>query len=122
MINNADTFAFKCIGADIYYLKSILHDWPLSTCQQILSIIARAMAPHSRLLINEMVLTDLNAGQPQRKIDMDILMLFKHNGAERTKTEWEELLGGMTPPLEISGIYELGGDLQSVIEARIKQT
>lgn len=102
------------IGADIYYLKSILHDWDDPASLKILSNTAKSMTSHSRLLINEMVLSDTN--ESLRRAEMDMLMLFLCNGMERTKLQWEELLGKVEPPLKIVGVWSVEGDEQSVIE------
>ncbi|PWY95175.1 S-adenosyl-L-methionine-dependent methyltransferase, partial [Aspergillus sclerotioniger CBS 115572] len=104
----------KVRGADIYYLKSVLHDWDDIASQKILSNTAKAMQPHSRLLINEMVLADRN--ETLVRADMDMLMLFLSNGMERTKTQWTEMLARVEPPLKIVEIWSVVGDQQSVIE------
>ena len=38
-------------GADIYYMRMILHDWADNYCLQILRLLREAAAPDSRLLI-----------------------------------------------------------------------
>ncbi|KUL87630.1 hypothetical protein ZTR_05838 [Talaromyces verruculosus] len=101
-------------GADIHYLKSVLHDWNDSSSLRILSNTAKAMTSTSRLLINEMALADTN--ESLLRAEMDMLMLFLRNGMERTKSQWEELLGKVEPPLKIAGAWSVEGDEQSVIE------
>ncbi|PYI12335.1 hypothetical protein BO78DRAFT_456840 [Aspergillus sclerotiicarbonarius CBS 121057] len=66
---------------------------------------AKAMKPHSRLLINEI------------RDDMDMLMLFLSNGMERTKTQWTELLAKVEPPLQLVEIWSVPVDQQSVLES-----
>lgn len=112
LMNEADIYGS---GADIYYLKSVLHDWDDIAAQKILSNTAKAMAPHSRLLINEMVLADTD--ETLVRADMDMLMLFLSNGMERTKTQWKELLAKVEPPLKLVEVWSVPGDQQSVIEA-----
>ncbi|KAE8361130.1 O-methyltransferase-domain-containing protein [Aspergillus caelatus] len=106
-------------GAHIYYLKSILHDWDDVASRKILSNIAKVMQPHSRLLINEMILADLN--ESMIRSNMDMLMLFFTNGMERTQTQWNELLATVEPPLEIVQVYSAQGDQQCVIETCLAQ-
>ncbi|KAJ5689653.1 O-methyltransferase family protein [Penicillium macrosclerotiorum] len=101
--------------ADIYYLKSVLHDWDDIASQKILSNTAKAMGSNSRLLINEIVLADTE--ESLVRADMDMLMLFLSNGMERTKTQWADLLARVEPPLKIVKIWSVPGDQQSVIEA-----
>jgi hypothetical protein len=75
-----------------YFLKAILHDWPDSSCLQILSKLAPAMrgSPHSRLLICDLVLPDRNpeAGKVLRDINMLCI-----GGKERSLRQWKSLLG-----------------------------
>ncbi|KAJ5656088.1 hypothetical protein N7507_008038 [Penicillium longicatenatum] len=104
-------------SADIYYLKSVLHDWDDISAQKILSNTAKAMQSYSRLLINEIVLSDTN--ESLVRCDMDMLMLYLCNGMERTKTQWAGLLAKAEPPLELVDVWSVPEDQQSVIEARL---
>lgn len=48
------------MGARIYYLHFIIHDWPDSDCIKIMEKISDAMTPgYSRLLLNDAVLPDM---------------------------------------------------------------
>ncbi|PYI16581.1 S-adenosyl-L-methionine-dependent methyltransferase [Aspergillus violaceofuscus CBS 115571] len=85
-------------GADVYYLNSILHDWNDEAVRKILSNTAQVMGLHSRLLINEMVLAE--TGETLARADMHMLMWLPCNGMERTRRQWEELLG-VEPLLQI---------------------
>jgi len=44
-------------GADIYYMRMILHDWADSYCLQILKRLREAAAPNSKLLIVESIMS-----------------------------------------------------------------
>jgi hypothetical protein len=112
LVNKTDLYT---PGADIYYLKSVLHDWDDPSSLKILSNTAKAMTSTSRLLINELVLADTN--ESLLRVEMDMLMLFLCNGMERTKSQWEELLVMVDPPLRIVNVWSVEGDEQSVIEA-----
>ncbi|KAI1738165.1 hypothetical protein F4680DRAFT_426303 [Xylaria scruposa] len=46
------------IGARVYYLRNILHDWPTSKCREILENVKIAMTKDSVILIDEMVLSE----------------------------------------------------------------
>lgn len=104
-------------GADIYYLKSVLHDWDDISSVKILSNTAKAMRSQSRLLINEIVLLETN--ESPLKCDMDMLMFYLCNGLERTITQWEELLAKVEPALKLVSVWSAPGDQQSVIEAQL---
>ena len=41
-----------------YYLHKILHDWPDKDCVNILTHLRDAMAPNSRIFINDAILPD----------------------------------------------------------------
>jgi len=43
-------------GCDVYFLKNVLHDWPDKECLQILNGVSKAMAAHSRMLVQEYIL------------------------------------------------------------------
>ncbi|KAF2158703.1 hypothetical protein M409DRAFT_38132 [Zasmidium cellare ATCC 36951] len=51
-------------GAEVYYMHKILHDWPDKDCIIILERIRDALAPGSRILVNDCIL--LNQGCPLR--------------------------------------------------------
>jgi SAM-dependent methyltransferase len=101
-------------GADAYFLRHIIHDWPDDASLQILRNIRRAIPPAGRLLIVEMVVPENNDFSPAKTFDM-IMMLFPPNGLERTEKEYRELLrnGGF----ELSRVVPTSSPV-SVIEAR----
>ena len=78
------------LGARIYYMRAILHEWSPKNCTLILQNIVKAMDPeHSRLLIDDYVLPD--TGAERRAAGMDWLMMLIAGGMERTKRQFEEL-------------------------------
>ncbi|KAG8532525.1 uncharacterized protein KY384_002402 [Bacidia gigantensis] len=105
-------------GARAYYLRSVLHDWDDPSSEKILSNTAKAMEPeYSRLLIDEYVLPDMKA--PIRGSSLDFLMMMLCGGIERTKSQWESLLGRCG--LEIVKIWGGRSDYEQVIEAKLKK-
>jgi len=97
-----------------YFFKSIFHDWPNSSCLQILSNLAPAMRgyPQSRLLICDLVLPDHNpdAGKVLRDINMLLIA-----GKERSLAQWHHLLGqGGFKILKVHGMENVNS---SIIEA-----
>ncbi|PVH79811.1 S-adenosyl-L-methionine-dependent methyltransferase [Cadophora sp. DSE1049] len=97
-----------------YFLKSILHDWPDSSCLQILKNLAPAMrdSPTSRLLLCELVLPDRNPTIGHVLRDMNMLVIA---GKERNKLQWQKLLG--MAGFKILGYYGLESPNSSIIEA-----
>ncbi|KAG4411952.1 hypothetical protein IFR04_014902 [Cadophora malorum] len=102
------------IKASNYFLKSILHDWPDSSCVQILQNLAPALrgSPSSRLLLCELVLPDRNPTIGQVLRDMNMLVIA---GKERNKLQWRKLLG--SAGFKILGYYGLDSPNSSIIEA-----
>ena len=101
------------IGADVYWLRYILHDWSDDYCVRILINIRTAMRSHSRLLICEQVM-HTTAPRPAETAgiaraapaplpanygywaryshQLDIAMMSIINGIERTPAEFSELV------------------------------
>ncbi|KAJ9610291.1 hypothetical protein H2200_005068 [Cladophialophora chaetospira] len=81
-------------GAKFFYLRRILHDWPDEDCLKILAHLKDAMADgrgESRILIDEVVLPDM--GAPWQAFMQDLSMGILFGGKERTRAEWEALVG-----------------------------
>lgn len=77
--------------ADVYLLKSILHDWYDEDASRILASIRRAAHPDSVLLVIEPIIAGPNEGAPGKFADLN--MMVAAGGRERTRTEWEQILG-----------------------------
>jgi O-methyltransferase domain/Dimerisation domain len=99
-------------GADMYLLKSILHDWPDDRCETILKNCHRAAAPGARLVVVEMLLPD-EGPSPVTFMDMNMLVML--GGRERTASEYTALLGRCG--WNVERVIPTGG-MFSVIEAR----
>ncbi|KAI7972180.1 hypothetical protein EIK77_001746 [Talaromyces pinophilus] len=86
-------------GAKVYYLRTVLHDWPDKQAKQILKNIHEAMTNDSVLILNENALPDENVGGFQARVD--ILMMSILSGIDRTYKQFHKLL-------EESGFEVLG--------------
>ena len=97
-------------AADVYLMKSILHDWIDTDSIRILRTIRRAAPGTARLLVIELVLGQPNEDLPGKL--MDLHMLVMPGGAERTADEWRRLFaaGGF----ELAGIRPLTGSWQLI--------
>ena len=101
-------------GAQIYYLRNVLHDWPDPLARVILQQISSAMtAGVSRLLINELVVPIRGCGQFAPHSDFNMMSICA--GMERTEAQWKGLLESVG--LEIQRIWTGDGDTESIIEA-----
>jgi hypothetical protein len=77
-------------AADVYVMKSILHDWDDEECIRIVRTIRARATPTGRLLVVERVLGGPN-DDLQGKLS-DVHMLVMPGGLERTLDEWRGLL------------------------------
>ncbi|KAJ5118256.1 hypothetical protein N7448_009971 [Penicillium atrosanguineum] len=97
------------VGADIYWLRYILHDWSDDYCIRILSAIKEAMKPNSRILICDQVMNTTagftgsipSAPEPlpanygyftRYSHQRDITMMSIINGIERTPAEFQDII------------------------------
>jgi SAM-dependent methyltransferase/DNA-binding MarR family transcriptional regulator len=96
-----DFFVAVPDGADLYLIKSVIHDWDDDRATTILRHIRRVIPPHGRLLIIEPVLPDVVDGTvPYTMYLSDLNMLVNTGGRERTRTEFERLCGAVSFRLE----------------------
>jgi len=103
--------------ADVYVMKSILHNWNDAACTAILAQCRRAMAAGASLLLVERVLPEAMAGDPGERAlaRSDLNMLVGFSGRERTLAAFEALLAG--PGLAIRSCQPLALGY-SLIETR----
>lgn len=103
-------------GARVYFMHSILHDWPDEVCHSILGNITRAMKPgYSKLLINENVIPKSKAPWEMTALDMVMLTLFCSK--ERTEDDWTNLMAANN--LKIIKIWQGGKAWESLIECEL---
>lgn len=81
-------------GADVYLLKSILHDWDDVQCAVILANCRHAMGPRSRLLVIERMMPEQMAVslRDQGIARSDLNMLIGTGGRERTQEQFRAML------------------------------
>lgn len=98
----------------MFYFGGIFHDWNDEKSRTILTHTAAAMAPDSRVLINEFPVADRDANLTT--VAYDIVMMANAGGLERSVEQWRELLDSAR--LEFVKLWPT--DRDSVIEARLK--
>jgi O-methyltransferase domain/Dimerisation domain len=87
-----DFFAAVPDGADLYLLKSVVHDWDDQRAGTILRHCRDVIPEQGRLLIIEPVLPDVVDGSiPPMMYLSDLNMLVNLGGRERTRTDFEQL-------------------------------
>ncbi|KAI1197676.1 S-adenosyl-L-methionine-dependent methyltransferase [Nemania serpens] len=102
-------------GARAYYLRNILHDWPDHKCVEILKNIKSAMTEDSRILIDEMVLPE--RGAPWRATQLDLAMSTCFAAMERSRADWDSLLG--KAGLTIQKIWKYTDQLDDCVIAAV---
>ena len=85
-----DFFQAVPAGGDRYLLKNILHDWPDDEARAILATCRRAMASGARVVIIENLVHGPN--EPCRGKMMDMQMMVRNGGRNRTEREFRDLL------------------------------
>jgi len=92
-------------GADVYLLKSILHNWDDADALRILRQCRSAMPAAARVLVVERVLPAQAAGGRRERavLRSDLNMLVSLGGRERTRREFAELAlqAGFTRPRRV---------------------
>ncbi|GAB3440580.1 methyltransferase [Actinophytocola sediminis] len=116
-VTAGDFFAEVPSGADLYLLKSVLHDWDDDEASLILRNCRSALPPAGRLLIAEPVLpeTDGRYDRPETYFD-DLNMLVNVGGRTRTIAEFERLCAGAG--LEVTVAKPLSHEPEFLIEAK----
>lgn len=89
MTGVAGDFLERVPAADIYILKSVLHDWDDEACAKILSNIRAAMNPGGRIFIVEMAITTTTSLSATL---MDMAMLTAFSGQERELPHFKMLI------------------------------
>jgi len=111
---------------DIYYLRSIIHNWPDAQALTILTNVRNAMSPNSRVLIHEYIMKPLHrkatqsvndeiadepllpnfgAGQV-RLYHQDMTMMLLYNAKERTIEETSSIC--LKAKLKLEKVWDLG--------------
>ncbi|MDI3420620.1 methyltransferase [Streptomyces luteolus] len=89
-----DFFREVPAGADLYLIKSVLHDWSDDQAVTILRHIRSVLPYEGRVLVVEPVLPEVVEPQGQGRIYLsDLNMLVNVGGRERTRAEFAELCG-----------------------------
>ncbi|KAJ4266108.1 fusarubin cluster-methyltransferase [Fusarium torreyae] len=110
--------------ADVYLLRTILHDWPDADAVKILQGVVEAMGPSSRLLVMDMVLPKPGSGSKTFEATLrqkDLTMIQAFNAKEREVEEWSALLAKADPRLKVRAIERPAGSELSVIEATLEE-
>lgn len=106
-----DFFDEAPADAELYVIKSVLHNWNDTDAQRILATCRAAMTAESRLLVIERVVPVGN--QPAEAKLFDINMLVVAGGCERTEAEYRALLA--QSGLQLAHIAPTRGPLSVIV-------
>ncbi|KAL3471617.1 S-adenosyl-L-methionine-dependent methyltransferase [Aspergillus californicus] len=106
-------------GADVYLLRSVLHDWSDKYATKILRALIPALKAGAKVLINERVVPGFHevhylAERHFREFDMH--MLGFQNALERTRNDWEGLIRGANERFQITAVKQPEGSFLAVVE------
>jgi hypothetical protein len=98
-------------------MKWILHDYSDENCRKILLNIVEAMERgYSKILIEENVIPDQNAGYTETMLDMILMAVCP--GIERTEAMWTRLFSSVG--LKISKIWAPTRDTTGIMEVELQ--
>ncbi|CAJ2502041.1 Uu.00g048940.m01.CDS01 [Anthostomella pinea] len=115
-----DFFTEQTLSADVYYFRSIFHNWGDKHCVKILQNLIPALRPGARIIIHERIrpgLENLNTTEARKAINLDIAMLQLLNSQEREMHEWPKLFRQADSRFRYLGARQLAGDARWIIEA-----
>jgi hypothetical protein len=106
-------------GADVYFFKHVLHDWPDASCVKILKNVVPAMKSGSRIILMEGVLAEV--GQVPNSVAklgtaLDLQMMAALNARERKAEDWKALFKAADERLVVKAIRQPPGSMASLIE------
>ncbi|ORX89366.1 S-adenosyl-L-methionine-dependent methyltransferase [Basidiobolus meristosporus CBS 931.73] len=109
-----DFFKSVCPGADVYFMRWILHDWTDEQSIQILKCVRAAIPPNGLLLIADIVMSrDANTSDRIAN-QMDLMMGATYLAKERTEKEFKYLF--QSSGFRFSRVWQLRA-FSSIIEA-----
>ncbi|KAI1738211.1 S-adenosyl-L-methionine-dependent methyltransferase [Xylaria scruposa] len=97
------------VGADVYFLRQVIHDWPRKEAIDILRALIPALKPGARVLISEFMVPELaddDLLEAKMIRQMDLQMMAILNAKERTKDELVELFTGADSRFRFNAVYQ----------------
>ncbi|KAF3403574.1 O-methyltransferase bik3 [Penicillium rolfsii] len=112
------------IGADIYLLRMILHDWAIPEAVRILQQLVPAMRRGSRIVIMDSVLPRPGsiASTKERLLRVrDLTMLQVFNSCERDLDDWTQLLSLADKRLRLTDVAQPRGSVMSLLTVTLNE-
>ncbi|PVI08121.1 sterigmatocystin 8-O-methyltransferase [Periconia macrospinosa] len=114
-----DIFTAQSVRADVYLLRSLLHDWSDKYAIQIIRNLIPGLSKGSKVIVNEVCLPEPNTisfYHAQLLRGYDLSMKQNYNSKERDAEEWEALFQLADKRFALNRIVSLPGSLLSVVE------
>jgi len=120
-----DFFKEQPLAADVYFMKSILHDWPDKHSIKILRALLPAMKPGARVILCEGIAPPIDGGEDWEKLPLmakrmlaaaDLQMLVGFNAKQRSIDDWKELLKMADERFELANTFFLPGSASGILE------
>ncbi|KAI2635108.1 S-adenosyl-L-methionine-dependent methyltransferase [Xylaria nigripes] len=115
-----DFFSEQPIKADVYYFRSIFHNWSDKYCVKILQNLVPALEKGARVLIHDRILPpfeSMSTAEARKAINMDVGMLQLLNAKQRDMHEWPELFRQADSRFKYLGARQPEGQMRWIIEA-----
>ena len=109
-------------GADVFYLRHILHDWPDTHAILILRALVPSLKNGARILVSDSVIPPPGVldGQDEKFVRyLDMQMLVMHNARERTEEDFVKLFKQADPRLQYQRVWCKGESVaaSNILEA-----
>ncbi|KAH8903839.1 S-adenosyl-L-methionine-dependent methyltransferase [Coniochaeta sp. PMI_546] len=103
-------------GSRAYFMHAVLHDWPDDKATLLLHNTRDAMVKgYSKLFVYDIVLPPTGTSISQTTMDVNMMSLL--SASERTKSQWEKLLGGAG--FKIVNLWPDPQEYEMLIEAEV---
>ncbi|KAI1123316.1 S-adenosyl-L-methionine-dependent methyltransferase [Nemania abortiva] len=115
-----DFFTPQPVSADVYYFRSIFHNWADKYCIKILQNLVPALKLGARIIIHERILPgleNLTTADTMRAINLDVGMQQLLNAQQRELHEWPELFRRADSRFRFLGAHHPHGAIRWIIEA-----
>lgn len=106
-------------GADVYFMRWILHNWSDKYCMQILRSLTPAMKKGSRVVLYEFSLPDQSVTSLTQKqgLNLDMVVLSCFNSRERTAKDWQTLFENADEQFRFEDVITPEGSSMSLVMA-----
>ncbi|POS80295.1 hypothetical protein DHEL01_v201311 [Diaporthe helianthi] len=107
------------VGADVYFLRHVMHNHPDEECVAILRALLPALRGGGRVLVSEYVVPpagELTGGLSTKAMrQMDLMTMALFNAKERTRDEYAVLFERASERLVLKGTHQVPDDPTSCI-------